>query len=325
MAGFTALCLFDQLPTYGANDAILAANRDAFQSDQRFIETIEGQLQSGDMVFQLPYHPYPESGVVNAMGDYSLLRGYLHSDTLRWSYGGMKGRESDQWNAMVSDLPMQDMIDAIISEGFRGIYIDTMAYTSEELAELQTEIEEVIEESAIISDNGMLLFYNLYPYIERNPSYLDSQQIPIEKMQFKYGLGDVVAFDGTKNDAHRYFVQGISGTETDFAWSDGQTAELMAYVGETEGDLTLTLNLKMVYCAPQQIIVQSGDEVLINHSIISIKEPLVIKVPSSCIQNGIINLNFFFPNATSPAENGESADTRSLSIAIASFVIDEAS
>ena len=49
------------------------------------------------MIYQLPYHGYPEGGFQNDMWDYHLLVGYLHSDKLKWSYGSVKGREGDSW------------------------------------------------------------------------------------------------------------------------------------------------------------------------------------------------------------------------------------
>ena len=49
-------------------------------------------------VFQLPYMPFPDGGVVHRMTDYDLVRGYLHSDGLHWSFGAMSGRPED-WQA----------------------------------------------------------------------------------------------------------------------------------------------------------------------------------------------------------------------------------
>ena len=63
----------------------------AFLQDREVIQRAEAQLPADTMVYQLPYHPYPEAGPVGAMADYDLLRGFLHSTRLRWSYGGMKG------------------------------------------------------------------------------------------------------------------------------------------------------------------------------------------------------------------------------------------
>ncbi len=176
------VCLFDQLPTYRANDSRMAANQEAMLSDKAFVKELESGLQSGDMVFQLPYHAWPESGPVNGMTDYYLFTGYLHSDNLRWSYGGIKGRESDKWNKYVSGLPVGEMVDTIIKAGFRVIYIDKRAYTDEELHMLQSQIETVTGATQLISPNGTLCFYNLYPYIEEHSELLSEQPPSVEDL-----------------------------------------------------------------------------------------------------------------------------------------------
>ena len=58
--------------------------------DRTFINRIEKELPNGAMVFQLPYLRFPENGPIFDMLDYSHARGYLHSRSLRWSYGALK-------------------------------------------------------------------------------------------------------------------------------------------------------------------------------------------------------------------------------------------
>ena len=57
----------------------------------------------GAMVFQLPYRRFPETQPLARMADYDLMRGYLHSDDLRWSYGFMKGRPGDPSPALAEE------------------------------------------------------------------------------------------------------------------------------------------------------------------------------------------------------------------------------
>lgn len=131
-----------------------------FENDAAFISQVEAMNPDG-MIFQMPYVVYPEQGPVNNMVDYSHLRGYLHSETLRWSYCAVKGRETDQWQSQVAALPVKDQIVEMREKGFTGIYIDTFAYTSGELAELQVQLKEELGAADVISENGRLLFYAL--------------------------------------------------------------------------------------------------------------------------------------------------------------------
>lgn len=123
---FVVLGLKDQIPDHvTGNSAVYAEER---ASDEEFIQSIERQLPAGAMIYQLPYHPYPEGGPVLDLADYHLLVGYLYSDTLRWSYGGSKGREGDQWNKEMSEKELPEMVEALKKEGFAGIYLDKRAY-----------------------------------------------------------------------------------------------------------------------------------------------------------------------------------------------------
>ena len=325
--GLIGLCLFDQLPTYGANDSRLESNKSIYESDDKFIKEIEQQLQINDMVFQLPYHAYPEAGAVNNMLDYQHFTGYLHSKNLKWSYGGMKGRATDAWYKYMASLPVDEMIEAIIPYGFRGIYIDTRAYMAANLNILQIQIEEVIDQKPIISGNGTLLFYNLYPYLSSHPELLDERLI--EEMDYlvstgsqKYGIGEVYNFDGTQEDAHRYFISGMSDTETDFAWTDGETVIFDALIlEEITGDLELTIHPNRIFNSPQQVVVACDDLILFDETLEDVT-PIVIPIPQVCIEENRIKLQMQFPNAISPAEVSNSGDRRKLAIGIASFYIE---
>lgn len=44
-----------------------------YTSDKEFVEAIEDELAPGSMIYQLPYHKYPEDGPVNDMADYHCI------------------------------------------------------------------------------------------------------------------------------------------------------------------------------------------------------------------------------------------------------------
>ena len=52
----------------------------SYHSDGQFVRRIEQRIGTGGSVFQLPYVPFPDGGVVHRITDYDLVRGYLHSD-----------------------------------------------------------------------------------------------------------------------------------------------------------------------------------------------------------------------------------------------------
>ena len=157
-------CLSDLIPPKDTYSETFANNYVSYTSDKDFVEQVEASMKDGDMIFQLPYDSFPESGPIGNMGAYQLFTGYLYSHNLKWSFGGVKNRESDQWYSYAASLGVPEMIEYITSEGFKGLYIDKRAYSDEEISNLRTEIENVVQIEPLISENGNLIFYNLYSY-----------------------------------------------------------------------------------------------------------------------------------------------------------------
>ncbi len=154
---FTGVSLKDQIPVGITNST--AQNEQLVNSDRKFIQEIESQLPENAMVYQLPYHVYPEGGPVINMADYQLLTGYIFSDTLRWSYGGSKGREGDSWNKQMSEKTVAELVPALKEQKFAGIYLDKRAYEEPQFTSLLGELSGVIGHEPIMSDNGNLYFY----------------------------------------------------------------------------------------------------------------------------------------------------------------------
>lgn len=137
-----------------------ASNRDEFLSDREFFGRLEAVLPPGSMVFQLPAMEFPEAGPVNAMDDYDHLRGFLHSDQLRWSYGGIKGRTSADWPVRLDDEPAFLILPKLAAVGFSGIYIDRQGY-ADRAAQLERELSSLIGAEPLVSRNARLSFFDM--------------------------------------------------------------------------------------------------------------------------------------------------------------------
>lgn len=166
----------------------------SYYSDEAFVKQIEDYASEGAMIFQYPYHAFPETPPKNNMGDYALARGFIHSDTLKWSYGDYKGRDSDIWHSNLTDQSIAQQIEIMTVVGFEGIYIDTYAYTQEQLSQLTTEIEAVIgtEDICFGSADGRLLFYGLHNYQKQLQETYSQQEL--EQMKAQYMMA--VQFQG---------------------------------------------------------------------------------------------------------------------------------
>ncbi|HEX6043947.1 MAG TPA: hypothetical protein VFZ22_05615 [Pyrinomonadaceae bacterium] len=146
-----------------------------FDSDHNFASAIDSSLPAGAMVFQLPYVPFPESPRVNKMVDYDHLRGYLHSQDLRWSYGAIKNRSGDLWLKQIAALPVDQMCESLALAGFSGVYLDRNGYKDDD-ARIESQLRDVLQIAPIVSENGRLVFYNLTDYDARlRQKYSDSE------------------------------------------------------------------------------------------------------------------------------------------------------
>jgi phosphoglycerol transferase len=97
------------------------------------------------------------------MGDYSHLRGYLHSTRLRWSYGTFDGRDEDAWASQVAAAPVPDMVRWLCYAGFDGINVDWSGY-GEEGKTLERELGQVLGAEPIRSTDNRWAFYPLEAY-----------------------------------------------------------------------------------------------------------------------------------------------------------------
>ena len=154
---FTILCIWEQipggyLPNYQTVDTV-------YNNDEQFVNQIEETVSEGAMIYQLPYHKYPEEGSLNGMADYQLFIGYIHSDNLKWSYGAIKGRDGDKWLENTSNMTIKVLVPYLQKNGFEGIYIDKRAYSDEDMEKLEDELNKVLKSKPIYSNNNNLSFW----------------------------------------------------------------------------------------------------------------------------------------------------------------------
>ncbi len=131
-----------------------------YANDRDFVKTIEAQLPPQAMIFQLPYAAFPESKGAHRMEDYDHVRGYFHSNRLRWSYGAMKGRTADLWQQSIASQPIPEMLEALVKAGFSGIYVDRFGY-EDQGQKIEAELSQMLGSATLVSRNQRLSFFNL--------------------------------------------------------------------------------------------------------------------------------------------------------------------
>lgn len=129
-----------------------------FREDARYFADIEERLPVGSMIFQLPHVPYPEAGSIHQLEDHEHLRAYLHTRTLRFSHGAMKGRATDRWLDNVATAVPARMVDQIRDAGFAGILLDRRGYP-DGARQLEGALRSLLG-APLESVDGRLLFFD---------------------------------------------------------------------------------------------------------------------------------------------------------------------
>lgn len=132
--------------------------------DAAFMEEVEQAAGEDAVVFQLPYMKNFENGSLNNMWDYTLLRGPLHSDTLRFSYGAGYGTENDVWYKETSGLEPEAMVAELRAQGVAGIYLDLDGYAAEEQQQTLQDLVAAAgcsEADVLAHESGMIYYIPL--------------------------------------------------------------------------------------------------------------------------------------------------------------------
>lgn len=179
-----------------------------YYQDAEFINGIEKALPQGAMVFQLPYAVFPEGLQVEKMEPYYLFRGYLHSERLLWSFGAMKGRVGDMWQAYVSAQPVNDLVDTVALAGFDGIYLARFGY-QDYGADMEAKLTALTGTKPVISRNNRSAFYDLTDYRNRlrakypGKEWVEKQDAALHPVLYAW-RGGFSSLEGTAADNWRW-------------------------------------------------------------------------------------------------------------------------
>ena len=151
----------------------------AFEDERALVRAIEARLPPGDMVFQLPHMTLPVDRATHPpMQYYDPGRAFVHSRTLRWSWGPMLGRQHD-WGRAVDALPLPDRVRAVALAGFSGIWIDRWGYTGAprpRFEDLERELEAIVGPRALVSASGRYAFFDVRRWREALEARLGAER-----------------------------------------------------------------------------------------------------------------------------------------------------
>lgn len=209
--------------------------KDKFNRDAEFIESLESALNGikEPKVLQLPYMSFPESPRINKMNSYSQMVHYLHSDNIGWTYGAVKGRESDRWLISLTDLPIEGMLSVLKKSGFNGVLITRSGY-EDDGEELISKLSDILGGKFITNMDNTEVFFEIIP-TGNEIVHFPSVQIS----NFWYWEGEVGSFGWSKGNSNLYFDLGNGGREILFSFELGSFFEQ---------ELNVTFNGKNTQC-----------------------------------------------------------------------------
>jgi phosphoglycerol transferase len=160
LAGIAAFGIWDQ--TAPGDRVAVQAARAEFRRDEVFFRKVEASLPEGSAIYQVPFMRFPEAEPKSGLGSYDLGKGFLHSQSLKWSYGIAAGRHGSDFLEDLSAQPISIQLEAARFLGFSGFLVDRRGYADRGKAVEAEAVSGRLAGTAPIEDEGKnLAFYSL--------------------------------------------------------------------------------------------------------------------------------------------------------------------
>jgi hypothetical protein len=150
----------DQTP--GNADSEYASTVKAFDSDQEYFQSLEASLPADSMVLIVPYIPFPESSSASGALASEQLIPFLHTDHVRWSSGGIKGRPTADWPGQLEQYGEGAVAPLGAMAGFAGVLVDRAAALDHGAA-LEKALTDTTGQQPEVSGTGRWAYFDLEP------------------------------------------------------------------------------------------------------------------------------------------------------------------
>ena len=152
--------LVDQVPaTVPPSLDRLSASVDSIRAT---VDQMDHTLPADAMVFELPVMSFPEASTINVIDSTELLIPYLvDHGRLRWSFGGLRGREAD-WQLNWGQAPPLEMVRGLALAGYDAVYVDRRGF-ADGGAEVEGALATLVGPPSGTSPDGRQSWYDLRP------------------------------------------------------------------------------------------------------------------------------------------------------------------
>ncbi len=201
-----------------------------FESDRKFVDHIGDSVGKSGKIFQYPVQNFlSQVGPAIQYDPYTHFRGYLHSDTLTWSFGAVLGRAPALIQDWIDSQSPEEALQTLAMMEFDGIYIDRKLY-ADHGAKMESAFAAALGIEPSVSDNGRLSFFPIQGYEAK----LQAKLTPDKFERTKYAAMHPVLTEWQGADLEEVYP-------TDrFRWVRGKSARLKIH---NLGDKQQTLEL----------------------------------------------------------------------------------
>ncbi len=147
---------YSEIPSSDTDSQV--SMKELYHSLENYFGLIEERSDPDAMIYELPFMSFPESPPINGMSGYQPALGYLFTDHVRWSYGGMRGRNDISRNLYVNQGISYRFVSLIKEVGFSGVLIDVSGYEDSGKEVISFYNEKLGLEPIISSDENYYYF-----------------------------------------------------------------------------------------------------------------------------------------------------------------------
>ena len=260
--------LYDQ--TAKANVNLNLQTKKAFLQDRIFVQQIENSLPKGSAIYQLPYLKFPEGEPANRVQIYDLVSGFIHSKNLKWSFGGMRGREGDLFYRALAVEPIERQLEVIKALGFSGIYIDRRGYSDSANSLIEKLTLLLNRTPTITREDGEVIFFKIDPAPNGNLTNLTNIQIiknfyPVfDKFGARYPASYSEGIDFTRPNWPEFLrsIVGLSWLDPWGRWSDSNLSPTIKFTffNPLPNKFAMLLKVKPFYGTDQEFLFRINNQ-----------------------------------------------------------------
>ena len=129
-----------------------------------------------------------------------------------------------------------------------------------------------------------------------------------------YNMNEIITFSGEQRTAEPYVIEGLSGNEHQFSWTDGNSFKMQFWIRniDTQGAHAI-FHIEDIFIDSQMVKVLANGVIVYQETL---TEETSIEFDFEVPQDGIVMFEVLLPNAARPSDIGFSEDNRKLGLAL---------